>query len=451
MRKDMEKVAGFVVAICAVWCLSISSLYAEGIVNKQQQSAEYLRTLGRNAATDYADIAVYNPAGIAKMENDGFYLKADLLYFDREYTNDIPDGFGSFAGQTFGEYDQDEGAFIPGLFSIYKQGNWAGYFATTIPAGGGELDFKDGDARMVGIADQIASQFNSALAANGVPSAFYYNRLDGMNVHVKESSVFGYTLGCTYEINDMFAVSLGARYADGKREIEAGTDISATNSFPMPGVNPPIETNLEIDQDADGWAGIVGLNIAPVDKVNIGMIYISRTKMEYENDVKKDTILPGGISLAAAGGFPDGGKQRIDIPALFGAGVSYQVKPNLRFELDYVRYFEDNANIDTYDDEGDTWELSLCAEYRFSPQWMVSVGIGHTEVDLDPDEQIKEPEEPKLDANIIGAGVVYTPVERLSLSFSCLKLWGDSVTDSRGIEYDKDIFGLAFGVQYRFF
>ena len=34
------------------------------------------------------------------------------------------------------------------------------------------------------------------------------------------------------------------------------------------------------------------MNIAPVDKVNIGMIYISRTKMEYENDVKKDTILP---------------------------------------------------------------------------------------------------------------------------------------------------------------
>ena len=98
MRKDMEKAAGFFVAICAVWCLSISSLFAEGIVNKQQQSAEYLRTLGRNAATDYADIAVYNPAGIAKMENDGFYVKADLLYFDREYTNDVPDGFGSFAG-----------------------------------------------------------------------------------------------------------------------------------------------------------------------------------------------------------------------------------------------------------------------------------------------------------------------------------------------------------------
>ncbi|MBW2321629.1 MAG: hypothetical protein JRF31_12510 [Deltaproteobacteria bacterium] len=59
-------VAGLIVS-------SASSLFAGGIENKHNWSAEYVRTLNRNAATDSADAVVYNPAGVMKME-DGFYL-----------------------------------------------------------------------------------------------------------------------------------------------------------------------------------------------------------------------------------------------------------------------------------------------------------------------------------------------------------------------------------------
>ena len=59
-----------------------SSLQAGGIINKQNLSADYMRTLNRNAATDMADAAVYNPAGTAMMQ-DGLYLKADVLYLIR--------------------------------------------------------------------------------------------------------------------------------------------------------------------------------------------------------------------------------------------------------------------------------------------------------------------------------------------------------------------------------
>jgi hypothetical protein len=41
----------------------VSAVYAGAIDNKTNWSAEYIRTLNRNAATDYADIAAYNPAG----------------------------------------------------------------------------------------------------------------------------------------------------------------------------------------------------------------------------------------------------------------------------------------------------------------------------------------------------------------------------------------------------
>jgi hypothetical protein len=39
----------------------VSTAFAGAIDNKTNWSAEYIRTFNRNAATDYADIAAYNP------------------------------------------------------------------------------------------------------------------------------------------------------------------------------------------------------------------------------------------------------------------------------------------------------------------------------------------------------------------------------------------------------
>jgi long-subunit fatty acid transport protein len=80
--------------LMALWVIlamvgAASSLQAGGIINKQNLSAEYIRTLNRNAATDTADASVFNPAGTAMMEN-GLYLKADTIYFWKDYTNQLP-------------------------------------------------------------------------------------------------------------------------------------------------------------------------------------------------------------------------------------------------------------------------------------------------------------------------------------------------------------------------
>jgi long-subunit fatty acid transport protein len=96
-------------------------------------------------------------------------------------------------------------------------------------------------------------------------------------------------------------------------------------------------------------------------------------------------------------------------------------------------------------------------EYIFNPQWKVSFGYMHTEINgMKPDELL--PEAPELDANTIGLGLVWSPLDRLSLTLSGLKVWYDSEkkdsTNSRGpagAELEKDVWGLAFGIQYRFF
>ena len=68
------------------------------------------------------------------------------------------------------------------------------------------------------------------------------------------------------------------------------------------------------------------------------------------------------------------------------------------------------------------------------------------------------PEAPELDANSVCLGLVYSPIERLDLTLGAERSWYESlktdVNSSRApahTQYDKDVYGLSFGIQYRFF
>jgi long-chain fatty acid transport protein len=434
---------------------SASPLLAGGIINKQNQSADYMRTLNRYAATDYADIAVFNPAGIMKMA-DGGYAKLDIMYFDKDYSNKVPDNFGEF-NQNFGRLNSDKHSIIPGTFAVYKQKKWAGFFAFTIPAGGGELNYRDGDARTVQLADGIAASFNQQLETALGTDLFNYNKIDSQRLEVKESTVFGFTLGGSYAINHMWSVAAGARYSTGKREFKGNIKFSAENPAPVP-VNDPVTLDLHLDEDADGWAGILGVNFAPNDKLNTALMYISKTKMNYDVNVKKDTLLPNGTPLSEVIGFKDGSHQRIDIPALLSFGISYKFLPRLKVDLNYAYYFEKEASIDTYTGEGNSWDLGLCAEYTFSPQWKASLGYLHSDIALDDDQQINEPEEPKLSADTLAAGVVWSPIPAYAITFGGAIVSYDDVDGpvetagggTESVNYDKEVWNLSIGFQWKF-
>jgi len=109
---------------------TVSTLIAGGIDNKGNLSTEYIRTLNRNAATDSADAVAYNPAGVVKME-DGLFLNASGQYALKTYTNTI----GGIVP-----------SIIPSVFGLYKKDKWAGFAAFTIPCGGGEVEYDNGNA-----------------------------------------------------------------------------------------------------------------------------------------------------------------------------------------------------------------------------------------------------------------------------------------------------------------
>ena len=169
---------------------SASPIFAGGIENKTNWSAEYIRTFNRNAATDSADIVMYNPAGVTKM-GDGFYGNFSAQYINKDYTNRIN---GT-------DYDSDEPSYIPGLFLLYKKDRWAGFFALSNVLGGGKVDYENGDATTSAIGLGLITNANALLAANSVPANFFYSSISNQNLNAEQIGL-GYTLGGTFKIND---------------------------------------------------------------------------------------------------------------------------------------------------------------------------------------------------------------------------------------------------------
>jgi len=398
--------------------LNISPLLAGGIDNKHNWSAEYIRTLNRNAATDSADIVAYNPAGIMKMAN-GAYVNFSVQGVFKTYENTV-DGI---------EFESDVSSYIPGVFSIYKQDKWAAFAGFTIPAGGGKVEYDNGNA-------------SSVIAANKVINFTPASSVTSQSVNAK-SYYYGITLGGAYAINDKVSLSLSGRY------IEAFEEAKALVTFDI-----PLDSYAEYEKTAYGLGGIIGINLSPTDELNIGMRYETRTHLRFKYEVKADT----GAGLLANQPVPitNGKKARRDLPPLFGLGVSYMVTPKIRVETDLTYYFNEEADWEGKEETADNgYDLGIAFEYIFNEKIKASLGYMYTEVGIKPEDIL--PESPQLNASTVGAGFAFKASPALDFNFAVGKVFykDDSyINISSGvplaIEYDKDIIFLAFGIQYKF-
>jgi long-chain fatty acid transport protein len=432
---------GFIaVGIIVIMVGLASSLQAGGIINKQNLSADYIRTLNRNAATDMADAAAFNPAGTAMME-DGLYIKADAIYLWKDYTNQMPSSSPVF---NLGTLESNEPSIIPGFFAVYKQDRWSGFFAVTIPGGGGQVQYKDGDARTSLLAFGYASLIGLAPAA--APStADQYIEADSYYV--------GYSLGAAYKLFDSLSLSGGVRLVDASQKFKGYARNPATGQ----------SVNVKIERTDEAINYFLGLDYAPVKDLNIGLTYMSNTPLNFKADTRDSTAFLGPNSISSRVGWQDGTHEREDLPGYLALGVSYFVLPGkLRIEPNFTYYLEKQAKLEgsRFDDAGNSYDVGATVEYIFNPQWRVSAGYLHTEIDGMDSENLL-PEAPELDANSVSLGLVYSPIERLDLTFAVERTWYESVKTGAnstaagrapaGTQYDKDVYGAAFGIQYRFF
>lgn len=438
----MKKLIG-ILAVVGLLFASVSPLMAGGIINKSNLSADYFRSLTRHASTDAADIVAYNPAGVMKLEN-GLYTKLDVLYINKDYSNTV-DNVYAFPGEN-DTYSSDVPSTVPGFFSVYKKDKWAGFFALTVPAGGGKVEFDEGNARTVQLATQIIMGSGGAFVG-----------IDDMYIEA-DSVQLGYTLGGAFEISKMFSVSGGIRYVDATQSFSGYADLTVNPLLP-PGAVSQDKFEVDLERDADGWGYFLGLNIAPTNKINIGLIYVSRTELSFSTDAAKDEIpSPGGV-VAALGWDED---VREDLPAILGLGVAYRVIDPLVLEFNYTRYLESQAALDDGrfedSDAGDSYDLGFSLTYTINPQWRASLGYLYTDIKGMEKESLMV-EAPELDASTIAAGVVFSPTDRFDISLGYTNVNYASETTSSALgkrmppdtEVAKDVWAISLGLQYRFF
>ncbi|MBU0462699.1 MAG: outer membrane protein transport protein [Proteobacteria bacterium] len=418
-----------------------SLLWAGGAENKTNWSAEYVGILNRNAATDAADIVMYNPAGVMKMEN-GFYANASAHYVAKGWSNKIN-------GQDF---DEDEPAIVPGLFTVYKKDQWAGFFAVANVVGGGTVDFKNGNATTSSAGFSILTGANALLAFGGAPPAWYYTGISSQNLEA-EAVGLAYTLGGAYEINDMWSVSLGIRYLKSDREMSGAMTISPTNL--VPGVNDPLTATVSFEEEADGFGGIIGINFSPLDALNFGLHYDTKIDLDYEADVKTDTV-----GILPALGVVNGQERNRNLPAVLAAGVSYKINPKVRVESNLTLYLNKDAGFKdiagTSGDEsavGTGYDIGIGVDYALTNTLNATFGYLYTETGVDVENM--SPESPELNASTIGAGLKWLMNDKLKLTFSLGYVFYDdaSFTSATGtsITYEKDATIVGFGIEYKFF
>ncbi len=437
---ENRNIAKIVVIVMSILCAAIQT-WASGIENKVSWSAEFVRTVGnRNAATDSADIAAYNPAGLVKLE-DGAYLNVSTQVMYTESENEV-NGIS---------FDSETTSLVPGVFSVYKNGAWAGFLTLTIPGGGGNVDFDEGNGTTYEIGRQLMFLANSKLSAESVPRSYFYDGISSQSLEA-EHFVVGVTLGGSYQLNDILAIAMGMQYVTANKNAKGKIAIDASNA--LTGVNGDLQGRIEYEQTAQGYAGVIGICLFPNENLTIGARYETITKLRYDTDVKDDNL-----GILAASGITNTTKVDRDLPAYIALGTSYSFTSTVRVEASFNYYFNENADWDGLENSADNgFDAGFMLEYSLTTSLKVSAGYLYTNTAIDSEAISREALQ--LNANSVGGGFQYQFGENLTTNVGFYYSFyheTSRTTDIGGLgldtyreNYDKALTNVAVGIQYKF-
>jgi len=418
--------------VACVLLLASSVVLAGGIVTNTNQSAEYVRTLNRNASTSM-DAVYFNPAGVTKL-TDGlhFYASNQFIFQSRTIENDL-----SLLSRS--EYTADVNAFLfPDVYLAYKMDKLAVSAGVGPVGGGGSADYKDG-------APSFELMVANMLMAN--PAVPQFSQIM-MDASFKGSSAYiGGRANVSYAINDMISLAVGGQYVYANNSYEGS--ISGVSIMTAGGEVPINSVNIKVDakQTGSAFGGIVGANFAPNEDMNIGLRYETLVPLEVENDTKTD----------GAGLYPDGAKTNADIPAFISFGVSYAITPQLRAEASANYFMNTGAkwsevgNTALVDDD---YEGGISFAYQVNDDLVASAGYLYS---MSGAKKMYQSDiSYSLSSNTVAAGVGYQVMPNLNLNFGILNTFymdqSQDVNLGPGLSYTqtykKSTLDIAIGASY---
>jgi len=415
--------------------LFAGALFAGNIDILGIRSADYLMELSRNAVTDCADGATYNPAGLAFME-EGIHLNIGGQYIGKDYTIT-----GTFLGTTSETETSTTKPtpFIPNFYAVYKTGQLAVFGGFNVPAGGGGLSYEDGLFMMPKLQTALVQ-------AQYGPT--YFAMLNEGNMEGTSFYMRGLA-GVSYAFSDRFSAGIGGRYTIGHRNYLGSGTFSVIDAVTMQTVATVTE-EIDVERSASGFSGIIGVDYRPSERVNLAARYETSTALDFEATANVETNWDLLLPYIA-----DGAMQRRDLPAVAAIGVQMKVSDRLRLGGSGNYYFinaadqgEDDGIADAYDDG---WEANLSARYELSET--VAGALGYSYSNYGGNDSTYTDLEYNLNAGLLSGGVNWRASDALDLTVAGGTSFfreGTGTGTYDGEIFNKSAFFLALGANASF-
>lgn len=457
-----------------IFALAMGSVqvFAGGVITNTNQSTQFVRTVSRNASLD--DDAVYfNPAATAQF-SEGLHLSYShqVCIQKRTTTDDFP---------TLNNHEYEGNVFVPAfpnLYATWKKNNLALFFGFGPVGGGGSAEYEKGLASFERQISMMPGMITSMGSSMGLSASAY-----DVNINFTGTSIlYGGRIGGAYSfLDDKLAVSLGVAaiyqknaYKGSIKDIQLNptcallgmngdmmpaTTFFTTLSTALASLNPTMSATAaayagavadkEVDavQTGFGLAPIVGFNFKPDDRLNIGIKYEGRTKMELTNDTKKDDT----------GMFTDDSTFRKDIPAIVSLGIGGNFTDKFRGSFSYTYYFDKNADWGGREEQMDknTMDVAGSLEYDVIP--LLTLSAGYSRSISGTSEEFQTDMDYALSSNAFGMGGRLNLSEKLKVDFGFMYVAYDKVEKSSTFNnvshtesFDRTNKSFSLGVSYAF-
>lgn len=440
------------ITIASLFLSSVS--FGASIDLIQNYSAEYGGNPAQQGAINYGSTVYFNPAGLSQLEKGTYFVGGVQLASGKQTMTD--------ADYNNKGFDTDLFSPIPN-FAVYKVVDDGAYFWTLgAYAGGASLEYKDG-IPLPTIGEVMEGKLPplSSVDPNLLPtlkkllSTNMNDVLTGTNVKGSNQYIQT-TIGRTWKVDEKLSTSFGLKAVYGMRNLEASTSFDK-KYFPL------LNGNASIDSERTGYGfGFqLGLNYKATDKLNLGLRYDSRVRMDFktEADIKdtssalgmKDIISNGLLGIYPA--YKDGLKTRRDLPAILALGASYKVTNRWTTFIGGNYYFNKDAKMDRigndpgrYDyDNG--WEISLGSEYWINEKFAWLTGFNYA--DTGAKKTTFAATEYAINSFSVGTGIKYRQNETTEWTFAYNHYFYDE-TSYAGTEYEKKIASIGFNFVKKF-
>jgi long-chain fatty acid transport protein len=393
----------FLSAVLLIFPVLVGSVRAAGLWAYELGTPDMgTASAGRGALSEDASVALFNPAGMTKLDRSQLFSAVQGIWLNTEF-------------------DAEQSTFGGG------NGGNAGNF---IPAGSLAYVYSLNPRLKFGVG--VASQFGGGVDYDNDWAGRYY-------VQKAEFLTFGITPSIGYRINEWLSLGGGANivYAELNQK-------TAVNNQPTDGAGYP-DGRIKMDDNDVGYGFNLGTLIEPTEDMRFSITYHSKVELEF--NVKPDISGLGPnlqALLALAGVTNDKLDLEMEMPQEVLISGYYDLTDKLalvasagwqdwsEFGKTTVTVRSTNPTSFTEDRNfKDTWHGAVGARYRFAEPWLWSVGFAY---DSSPvDKKDRTPDMP-LDRQIrLGTGLQYNWNQNVTLgaAYTYVDL-GDAKIDQQG-------------------